>query len=154
MVTMVGTQKSFVEAIKELVELDYDAIGAYESALNNLENPEYKKSFEEFMSDHKRHISELCDFLSRCNEEYPKGPDNFKKLLLKGKVEIASIFGDQNILRAMLSNEEDTNTAYERINARVNESTDSTISEVISRGLNDEKGHKKWLQDNISQKEK
>ena len=28
MATMVGTQKSFTEAIKELVELDYDALGA------------------------------------------------------------------------------------------------------------------------------
>ena len=42
MATMVGTQKSFTEAIKELVELDYDALGAYEAAINNLENPEYK----------------------------------------------------------------------------------------------------------------
>jgi len=152
MVTMVGTQKSFIEAIKELIELEYDAIGAYNSALNNLENPEYKKRFDEFKSDHEHHISELSDFLSRYNESAPKGPDNLKKLLLKGKVEIASIFGDQNILRAMLSNEEDTNTAYERINGRVNESTDSTIAEVISKGLNDEKKHKEWLQNNVSQK--
>lgn len=36
-------KKSFIEAIKELIELEYDAIGAYNSALNNLENPEYKK---------------------------------------------------------------------------------------------------------------
>jgi hypothetical protein len=35
MATMVGTQKSFTEAIKELVELDYDALGAYEAAINS-----------------------------------------------------------------------------------------------------------------------
>ena len=40
MVTMVGKQKSFIEAVKELVELDYDILGAYEAAIDKLENPE------------------------------------------------------------------------------------------------------------------
>ena len=42
MATMVGTQESFIKAIQELVELDYDAIGAYESAIKNLDKLEYK----------------------------------------------------------------------------------------------------------------
>ena len=114
MATMVGTQKSFTEAIKELVELDYDALGAYEAAINNLENPEYKRKFEEFKLDHQRHITELTAFLSRCNETAPSGPDNIKKILVKGKVELASLFGDQDILKAMLSNEEDTKAQVEQ----------------------------------------
>jgi rubrerythrin len=154
MATMVGTQKSFTQAIKELVELDYDALEAYESAINNLENPEYKKKFEEFKLDHQRHITELSAFLSRCNETAPSGPDNMKKVLVKGKVELASLFGDQNILSAMLSNEEDTNTAYERINARIGESADKEIAKIIADGLADERKHKDWIQSNISQHDK
>jgi rubrerythrin len=154
MATMVGTQKSFTQAIKELVELDYDALEAYESAINNLENPEYKKKFEEFKLDHQRHITELSAFLSRCNETAPGGPDNMKKVLVKGKVELASLFGDQNILSAMLSNEEDTNTAYERINARIGESADKEIAKIIADGLADERKHKDWIQSNISQHDK
>ena len=154
MATMVGTQKSFTQAIKELVELDYDALGAYESAINNLENPEYKKKFEEFKLDHQRHITELSAFLSRCNETAPSGPDNMKKVLVKGKVELASLFGDQNILSAMLSNEEDTNTAYERINARIGESADKEIAKIIASGLADERKHRDWIQSNISQQDK
>jgi len=154
MATMVGTQKSFTQAIKELVELDYDALGAYESAINNLENSEYKKKFEEFKLDHQRHITELSAFLSRCNETAPSGPDNMKKVLVKGKVELASLFGDQNILSAMLSNEEDTNTAYERINARIGESADKEIAKIIAAGLADERKHRDWIQSNISQPDK
>ncbi len=154
MATMVGTQKSFTQAIKELVELDYDALGAYESAINNLENPEYKKKFEEFKLDHQRHITELSAFLSRCNETAPSGPDNMKKVLVKGKVELASLFGDQNILSAMLSNEEDTNTAYERINARIGESADKEIAKIIASGLADERKHRDWIQSKISQQDK
>ncbi len=154
MVTMVGTQKNFIEAIKELVELEYDAIGAYETAFKNLENPEYKEKFDEFKSDHQRHIKELSNFLLSNKAECPSGPDTLKKLLVNGKVELASLFGDQNILNAVLSNEEDTNTAYERIKARVGESDDSKISEIITKGLEDERKHKSWLQKNISQKGK
>jgi rubrerythrin len=154
MATMVGTQKSFTQAIKELVELDYDTLGAYESAINNLENPEYNKKFEEFKLDHQRHITELSAFLSRCNETAPSGPDNMKKVLVKGKVELASLFGDQNILSAMLSNEEDTNTAYERINARIGESTDKEIAKIIASGLADERKHRDWIQSKISQQDK
>jgi rubrerythrin len=154
MATMVGTQKSFTQAIKELVELDYDTLGAYESAINNLENPEYNKKFEEFKLDHQRHITELSAFLSRCNETAPSGPDNMKKVLVKGKVELASLFGDQNILSAMLSNEEDTNTAYERINARIGESADKEIAKIIASGLADERKHRDWIQSKISQQDK
>jgi rubrerythrin len=157
MVTMVGTQKNFIEAIKELVELEYDAISAYETAFKNLENPEYKKKFDEFKSDHQRHIKELSNFLLVNNEECPSGPDTLKKLLVNGKVELASLFGDQNILNAVLSNEEDTNIAYERINQRLGEYSDEKggkISEIIARGLSDEKKHKSWLQSNISKNEK
>ena len=64
----------------------------------------------------------------------------------KGKVEVASLFGDQNILNAMLSNEEDTNTAYERMNSRVNESSDTQIAKIIADGLADERKHMDWLQ--------
>jgi len=152
MVTMVGTQKSFVEAIQELVELDYDAIGAYEAATKNLDNLEYKKKLDEFKEDHRRHVTELSAFLVRCNEKVPSGPDNTKKLLTRGKVEVASLFGDQDILTAMLSNEEDTNTAYERMNSRVGESNDAEIAKIITAGLADEKKHREWLRVNSSKK--
>jgi len=154
MVTMIGTQKSFIEAIKELIELEYDAIGAYEIAFKNLENPEYKEKFEELKSDHHGHIKELSNFLLANKEECPSSSDTLKKLLVNGKAELASLFGDQNILSSMLSNEEDTNTAYERISARLGESDDSKISEIIIKGLEDERRHKSWLQNNISQKGK
>ena len=45
MTTMVGTQKSFIEAVKELIELNYDALEAYEVAIDNIEDSEYKKNF-------------------------------------------------------------------------------------------------------------
>ncbi len=152
MATNVGKQTSFIDAIKELTELDYDAVGAYEVAMDNLENPEYKQKFKEFRDDHRRHINELSEFLKRCNESAPTEADNTKDLLVKGKVKLASLFGDDKILVAMLSNEEDTQKAYERMNSRVNESTDDKIADVLARGLQDEKKHGDWLKANTGKK--
>ena len=149
MTTMVGTQKSFTEAVKKLVELDYDAIEAYDVVIDNIENPVYKKNFKKFKADHKRHITELGAFLSRCNEVCPSGPDNTKSLLAIGRVELASLFGDRNIMNALLANEEDANDAYERMNARISDSSDAQIAQIIAQGLEDARKHKDWLKTNI-----
>ncbi len=149
MTTMVGTQKSFIEAVKELIELNYDALEAYEVAIDNIEDSEYKKNFKEFKDDHKRHIAELGTFLSKCNEIYPSGPDNTKSLLAIGRTELASLFGDRNIMNALLANEEDANDAYERMNARISDSSDAQIAQIIAQGLEDARKHKDWLKTNI-----
>lgn len=151
MTTQVGTQTSFIEAVKELIELDYDAVEAYEVAIKNLEKSEYKKKLESFKEDHHRHIKELSDFLSRCNEEAPTGPDNIKHLMAMGKVKLGALFGDKNILKAMISNEEDTNEAYKRMNSRVEEASDPKIAQIIGKGLEDERRHKEWLVDTIEE---
>ena len=143
MVTLVGTQDSFARVIKELIELDYDAVEAYEAAINRLNSEDYKKQLSIFMEDHKRHIKELSELLTKHKEEPPQGPSNLKQWLAKGKVVIANIIGDATILAAMISNEEDTNTAYERVNAREDKWEDA--QEIIKRGLEDERRHKEWL---------
>ena len=145
MVTRVGYQTSFIEAIKELIELDYDAVEAYEAAINRLEHSDYKNKLKTFKEDHQRHIQELSEFLARCGEEAPEASDNTKGLLAQGKVVLSSILGDSNILKAMLSNERDTNEAYERINSRVTKALDPTLVRVLAKGLEDEKKHKEWL---------
>lgn len=154
MVTRVGQQRNFLDGVKELIELDYDAIEAYKAAIENLENPDFQEKLTGFKNDHISHTRELSDFLKRNNETPPNGPDNTKNLLATGKVEVASLLGDKNILQAMLSNELDTNVAYERMYARANESADGKIESILKKGLSDEQRHKKWLEDRINELKK
>jgi len=151
MVTNVGNQENFTDAIKELIELDYDAVEAYEVAIKNLENAKYKDKFIEFKGDHEQHIKQLSAFLERSSEVAPTKADKTKGLLAQGKVAIASLVGDKTILKAMLSNEEDTVTAYERINERVEESSDTKIATIIAKGLADETRHKDWITTTLDQ---
>jgi len=149
MVTLVGMQGNFESALKELVELDYDAIEAYEAAINRLENGRYKDVLNGFKADHQRHVTDLSGLLKKHNQEPPTGPSIGKQWLTKGKVVLANLVGDDAILAAMSSNEDDTNTAYERMNERLDKWEDAV--EILKRGLTDEKRHKAWLAGSHSQ---
>jgi bacterioferritin (cytochrome b1) len=144
MVTLVGIQEDFGDVLKNLVELDFDAIEAYETAINRLENKEYRDKLKTFKADHERHIRELSALLRQHDIEPPSGPSLGKQWLTKGKVILANLISDATILKAMLSNEIDTNTAYARVSIHDNIWPDS--KEIINRGLKDEKKHKKWLE--------
>lgn len=146
MTTFVGTQSEFVDAIKSLIELEYDAKEAYEVAINHLKDENYKNKLIEFKQDHERHIRELASVLSRHNEQVPQGPDA-KQWLTKGKVFLANVVGDKSILLAMRSNEIDTNTAYETLKDREDKWDD--IAQIIENNLADEKRHKEWLEETV-----
>lgn len=147
MVTLVGTQSDFGNALKDLVELEYDAIEAYDETIKNLENEDYKSHMKDFLNDHKKHVEKLNEILVSHGKRSVTGPSG-KRLLTKGKVILADIMGDDNsILKAMHSNEEDTNEAYHRMSAHKNKWED--IGNVIETFLEDEKKHKKWLEETL-----
>ncbi|MCE2993033.1 MAG: DUF892 family protein [Alphaproteobacteria bacterium] len=143
MTTFVGTQKMFIDAVKSLIELDYDAIEAYEAAINRLENEDYKEKLTEFKSDHERHVENLSEVIRSHGETPPDGP-TVKSMLTQGKVVLGNMLGDKTILRAMLDNEKDTNTAYQEMLKRDDLWDD--INDILNRGSEDEKKHKQWLE--------
>jgi rubrerythrin len=147
MVTLVGTQTNFADSIRELLELDFAAVEAYDAAINRLETEDYKSHLKGFKSDHGRHIKELSDLLRKHREEVPQDLSSTKQWLTQGKVFLANLIGDDTILRAMLSNECDTNTAYERMNERNDIWSDAL--ETLRRGLDDERRHKQWLENTL-----
>ena len=63
MTTRVGLEPDFMTAIKDLIELDYDAIAAYDAAIDRLDKEGFRKAFRDFRRDHEKHIEELSAFL-------------------------------------------------------------------------------------------
>ena len=147
MATLVGTQADFAKAVEELIELDYDAIEAYTAAINRLENPTYKSKMNEFKSDHQRHVAELSEMLRERGKTPPTGPSAGKQWLAKGKVILANLIGDKTILAAMKTNEDDTNTAYERMNHHRDKWPEA--NDILVRGLQDEQRHRTWIEATI-----
>jgi bacterioferritin (cytochrome b1) len=147
MVTLTGTQSDLTKAVKDLIELEYDAHEAYLSAIKRLESEHYRDRLTKFMRDHEDHIKQLSSFLRKCEETPPEGPST-KQWLTKGKTVLASLVGDNAILMAMLSNEEDTNTAYDRMTKR--EDLEDDLKEILNKAYSDEKEHKSWLSKNVN----
>ncbi len=143
MATTVGTQDRFMDALYQLCQLDFDTVEAYEAAINRLDNTEYSNQLAIFKADHEQHIRNITAILTKHNVKAPQGP-GVKSLLADGKVVMANLFGDEAILKAMLTNEQDTNTAYERLNSRSDGWVDAR--DILRRGLEDERRHKAWIE--------
>lgn len=140
MATRVGTEDNPVEMLEHLMALDFDAIEAYNAAIERMDNDRWKAQLSTFRNDHERHTHELAPLIRSLGGTSPSGPDA-KAMLTQGKVKMANLSGDEAILKAMRTNEDDTNTAYERAFAKC----PPEACDVLSRGLDDEHRHREWI---------
>lgn len=142
MATLVGAQTNPVDLLVALCELDFDAIEAYDAAINRIENPSSRQQLQSFRADHERHTRDLSAIIRRLGGKVPSGAD-VKSVLTQGKVVMGNLVGDKGILLAMKTNEEDTNTAYERATNRGDFSDD--IRRILQNNLEDERRHRAWI---------
>ncbi|MBK8907120.1 MAG: ferritin-like domain-containing protein [Rhodospirillales bacterium] len=147
MPTTIGTESDVAALFNDLIKLDHDAIQAYEAAINKLDNAAWKRELTAFRSDHVRHTEELAAVVRDLGQEPPSGPD-MKQMLTVGKVALAEVFGDKAILRAMKTNEDDTNTAYERAAGRSD--LPASAVPVVRAALADERRHRDWIEKTIA----
>lgn len=144
MVTTVGTSSDIKSLIENFILLERDAIAAYDTTIERLENPEYKARIAEFRVDHERHLSELKDLATRHGADIPAEGD-MKQMLTTGKIKLADMTGDDaTILRAMSTNETDTVNAY--ANGCDNGVVPVEERPLFERALADEKRHKEWME--------
>ncbi len=146
MVTTVGTESTLASRLTHLVTLEYNAIEAYEAAINRLDDSECKKKLEEFMADHKRHTETVGAHLKSMNESVPDEP-GLKSILTQGKVLIGGLMGDKAILQAMKTNEDDTNSAYS--NALEHDDMPKDVRSTLEENLEDERRHRAWIEEKI-----
>jgi hypothetical protein len=148
MVTTVGTESTVESLLEDLVHLDYDAAAAYQAAIDRLQNERWRASLAQFKEDHIRHTRDHGDILLRLGRTPPHEGDA-KALLTQGKVVIAGLISDEAILRAMRSNEADTNTAYER--ALGFKDLPPGVQPVLARNLEDERRHCAWILEQLNE---
>ncbi len=116
MATLVGTQGNFQDAVKELIELDYDAVEAYEAAINRLESQEYITKLREFKADHEKHIKNFTEHLRQQNVgSIPDGP-SAKQLKRPQRNKIPSCNAHKEmILKAGVDERNSKNNRVERV---------------------------------------
>jgi hypothetical protein len=132
-----------IRKLNRLLELDYDAIEAYEAAIDGLMSPVNKKALRVYCDDHRRHTEVLTQLITALGGKPARGPD-WMQLLTKGKVQIARLLGgDRAILIAMRINEEVTNRRYELAIALGGVSAASL--QALQGNLADERLHRLWI---------
>lgn len=148
MATTIGNETNLVDTLNNLIRLDFDAIEAYQAAINRLQDATCKEQLTQFMRDHERHTRDLSVIVSQLGST-PATESDLKAWLTQGKVVIGNLTGDSGILKAMKSNEDDTNTAYERALSRGDATPN--VQEVLQRNLDDERRHRSWIETRLTQ---
>lgn len=142
MATLVGTEMTLQDLLKDLVRLDFDAAAAYQAAIDRLRKPAFKAAMRRFKADHLRHTRELSAYLRAMGHRPPRDGD-MMQVLTTGKVVIAGLAGDTAILTAMRTNEDDTVTAYDRAVSHPDCPADAV--RLLQRGDRDEHRHRAWI---------
>lgn len=146
MATTVGTESNLSDLVQDLVQLDNAAIEAYNTAIGKLSSMEYKQQLTRFREDHVEHTRVLGTWLRAHQQETPSS-GGLKETLASGKVTLAGLAGDKQILQAMKTNEDDTNTAYERA---VNHREADGVRATFEKNLADERRHRSWMESTIA----
>lgn len=147
MATMVGKEKDLVALLDALIELDFDAIEAYDAAIDRIEDQRDKAALRSFRDDHERHTRELQPFVTELGGK-PAEKAGLKSILTKGKVVLGSLVGDKAILVAMKANEDDTNVAYDRAVSR--DDVPAHMMEVLVRNRDDERRHRAYIEKRLA----
>ena len=96
MVTTVGTENTFEDVVRNLLILEHDAIAAYDSTVEKLEDPHSKEQIASFRDDHHEHVRELTRLAGTLGIEAPREGD-LKEYLTTGKIALASQIGRAHV---------------------------------------------------------
>ncbi len=143
MTTTVGTEKTVEKLVSNLLRLEHDAIAAYEATIERLNDATSRQQIEAFRHDHLDHVVQLEQFAARLEIDAPTGGD-IKQMLTAGKVALAGLAGDNAMIKAMKTNEDDTVKAYEQANA--NSLADADMQPFVASALADEQRHRAWME--------
>lgn len=139
-----------VALLNDLVRLEFDAVHAHQSALSRLQDEAVRTQLAASLADHARHVETLQRLVSELRAT-PAGGADARRLLAQGKVVVRSLRGDDGILRAMRSNEDETNEAYERALLRGQLSPEQR--RVLEENLADERRHRSWITSRLEERD-
>jgi uncharacterized protein (TIGR02284 family) len=134
-----------IEELNELIRFDFDAIGAYNSAISDIKELQIRDPLIQFRGDHERHVQNLSMIVTRLGGKPVEGPD-FKGVVRKTMTKAAGLGGTELTLKAMRSNEEVLNKTYSH---HLSLDFPDDIKEVIRQNYGDEQRHLAWVEQTL-----
>ncbi|HEX8210503.1 MAG TPA: ferritin-like domain-containing protein [Longimicrobium sp.] len=132
-----------IDGLNDLLQLDHDAIGAYDVAIEKLADRDHANQILGFRRDHERHIQELNELIAALggeakNQPHLTGP--FKQALQS----LGAVGGDRGVLAAFRQNELQVRSKYELYAAKANH-WPQNLKRAIDRNALDEERHYRWV---------
>lgn len=131
-----------IEELNELIRFDYDAIGAYDSAIADIAEVAIRDPLVQFRGDHQRHVEMLSVMVRRLGGE-PVEHSGVKGALRKTMTKVAGLGGTELTLKAMRSNEELLNKTYAH---HLSLDFPDDVKDLIRRNYGDEQRHLAWVE--------
>lgn len=132
-----------LDGLNDLLQLDHDAVGAYEIAMEKLEDRDHAGQIGGFLRDHERHIRELNELIAEMggtpvNQPHATGP--FKQALQS----LGALGGDRGLLTAFRVNELQVRSKYDAYASKAN-AWPTAIKRTVDRAALDEERHYRWV---------
>jgi len=137
------TDAEIAAELTELVQLDVDAVLAYDRAIAALGDGGVSRTLAAFRLDHQRHVLDLSAALLAMDAEPPAAQPDLKGSILGGVTAVRARLGTAQALEAMRTNEQLTTSSYARALAKP---FPEHLLEVVRRGDADERRHLAWIE--------
>lgn len=131
-----------IDKLTDLMQLDIDAVEAYDQALKNIKSADIHAQISQFRADHVQHIEALSALIKQYGGIPPERTKDFKGFLIKGMTAIQSVMGEKAALQAMKMNEKLTNSMYERA---LEDTYPADVLELLRKNFRDEKQHLAYI---------
>jgi uncharacterized protein (TIGR02284 family) len=128
--------------LNDLIMLDYDAIKAYQSAIDRIEVGSIRSELESFRKDHERHVQVLSHEVRKLGGT-PASRRDLKGPFIQGFTAIMAMMGIEEALRAMKTNEQLTTRSY--ANA-LKEVLPDDCRRVVEANFADEQRHLAYIE--------
>lgn len=139
-------EKDLIAALSNLVQLDIDAVHAYNQAIKEIDDSIIKDRLLKFQEDHRKHIDVLSQQITDLGGQPPEQSKDFKGYVIEAFAAIRSFTGMKGALKGIKTTEEITYRHYSEL---VSQETPSEIKEVLRTYFSEEKVHLDYIASNL-----
>lgn len=144
------TSNKAIHLLNDLIQLDIDAIRAYEQALDAVKDNDVRRNLLAFRGDHERHVNELSGLVRGMGGTPPAFKPDLKGFLIEGMTAVRALAGENAALSAMRDNERLTNNRYQA--ALDNPNLPANCRDVVARNREDERRHLAYIESRVRAK--
>jgi rubrerythrin len=140
------TGAKLIAELNDLLQLDFDAIGAYTVAIESVESVTYRETLEGFRRDHERHVRELTKLIEAeggTPVEASHVPTGAFKLAVQS---LGAAGSDRSLILAFKANEGQAVEKYARHAERPHS---DKVAAVLRRAARDEEKHYEWAESRL-----